>query len=135
MFTDTCIRMLCHHHLQKVKKNSLSNVIIQWFNLKREFLTVRNKTCEIYGISLNPGTTALVSTGRCEKLYCKKNLSVSILGCGIPDIDDPSCKEFEHDHSKPFPDCCNTFICVDKVMDPHQTTVDNRSEIVANTLD
>lgn len=33
--------------------------------------------------------------------------------CGTFTIHDPSCKRFERDYTKPYPECCTAFYCVE----------------------
>lgn len=46
-------------------------------------------------------------------------------------IDDPTCNKWERDYSKPYPECCNSFICIE----PSKESAVNQSEIESNSLD
>ncbi len=55
-----------------------------------------------------------ITTPKCEEVSCWPDYSIQINGCGTYDILDPSCKRWERDLTKPYPNCCNEFICVEK---------------------
>lgn len=55
--------------------------------------------------------------------------------CGTFNIEDPRCKKWERDLSKPYPRCCNEFICAeiveltnDEVMPERGDTNDMKSD-------
>lgn len=80
-----------------------------------------------------------IITPQCEEVSCNDDYSMSIAGydsllnwnscqqyfrptfrCGTFSLYDPSCAKWERDFTKPYPECCTTFICVEfreKVVD------------------
>ncbi|XP_070498257.1 uncharacterized protein [Chironomus tepperi] len=49
----------------------------------------------------------------CEEISCYDDYSIRIAGCGTFSIHDPSCKRFERDYTKPYPQCCTAFYCAE----------------------
>lgn len=64
--------------------------------------------------------------------YCDLSLNLFklVFRCGTFMIHDPSCNKWERDYSKPYPECCNAFICVE----PSKQEV-SISEVENNSLD
>ncbi|KAG5670550.1 hypothetical protein PVAND_000804 [Polypedilum vanderplanki] len=66
-----------------------------------------------HSVLLKVGETT--HTNQCEEISCYDDYSMRIAGCGTFSIQDPKCKKFIRDLSKPYPTCCTSFICVEPV--------------------
>lgn len=74
-------------------------------------------------------TTQYLLLGK-MKLFVGNKIQLNILisiRCGTFSIYDPNCAKWERDFSKPYPECCNAFDCVEYSK--------NTSEIQNNLLD
>ncbi|CAO1430970.1 unnamed protein product [Diamesa hyperborea] len=79
---------------------------------------------------IQAGKSVILKT--CEEVTCGKDYTIGVYGCGTFHIEDPACKKFVRDYSKPYPDCCQEFICVefaDKADD------DTEKHLNTNTID
>ncbi|CRK94518.1 CLUMA_CG008023, isoform A [Clunio marinus] len=56
---------------------------------------------------------SFINQEMCEKVDCNEDYSMSIYGCGTFSLNDPNCLKWKRDLSKPYPQCCTSFICVE----------------------